>query len=625
MLILVLLAITIYTTVMMVFLALQVARIATAVGRGVEPERFLYEEVVSHVHVLNGAAYSIESMVSAATPDSGRIARLRSDLTEYTTSHRFPPLEDMPRDARESIFQATAEAHRLEATIFEVLDLLELGRVTEAANRVRDIDSLRVAYDAHLTRAQVEGIRDLRARQEVLVDSANKAQLALAAWLLAGLIGVPVIWVVARRRIWQPLSQLEEGLARVARGDLHVEVPVCWSDEIGRLGDHFNAMTEVLRTRAEEQGRFAAAGQLIAGVAHEVNNPLMAIATMSETRLSDPTLSTEQQTELKHIVRQARRAGRLLSGLLRFVRFDESGVDTTNLNAVCQDALNLVSYRFGHEEVTLETRMDSKVPIGQGDPGRIEQVLVNLFSNALDALQAVDPPRRLEVSSYIDGTSVCVAVEDNGPGVPEDICKRLFHPFATTKGKGGTGLGLYISRQILRDLDGDLVHQDTERGSRFILSMPVALGGLTREATVSPIGLPHPTQSLAGLRVLLVDDEDAIRLPLARFLAGRGATTIEAADGIEALKALDTHQVDIILADLRMPRMDGVKLYGELLNRNPDLAERTIFLTGDLAQMKEGPAARINPDRVLLKPVKLSEVEDRLRDVWSQASTDKPG
>jgi signal transduction histidine kinase/CheY-like chemotaxis protein len=621
-LLVVLSAMTVYATVMMVFLTFQVARITTVVGRGVEPERFLYEEVVSHVHVLTGATHTIHQLLNESSPDTERMARLRADLTEYTTGHRFPPLEEIPPDARESVVRATAEARRIETTIFEVLDLLELGRRDAAAGRVRAVDSLRVVYDAYLTRAQVEGMRDLHRRQQTLMESANQALVALAVWLLIGLVGVPTIWVIARRRIWRPLSQLEAGLAQVAHGDLHVEVPVHRDDEVGRLGSHFNAMTDVLRQRAEEQGRFAAAGQLIAGVAHEVNNPLMAIATMSETRLDDPSLTAEQRTELNHIVRQARRAGRLLSGLLRFVRFDESGVKTTSVNTVCQDALDLVSYRFGHEEVTLETRMDPSLPMAQGDPGRIEQVLVNLFSNALDALQAVDVPRHLTVSSYSEGDYVCLAVEDNGPGVARDIYQRLFHPFVSTKGKKGTGLGLYISRQILRGLDGDLVYQAVDPGSRFLIRMPIAVDATEHDMMISPMGLAHPKQSLEGMRVLLVDDEESIRRPLARFLAGRGAVAIQAADGIEGLAALEDNEVDVIMADLKMPRMDGVKMYEELLANRPDLAARTIFLTGDLTQMNEGPGVSIDPDRVLIKPVKLAEVESRLRDVWLKTSSD---
>lgn len=169
------------------------------------------------------------------------------------------------------------------------------------------------------------------------------------------------------------------------------------------------------------------------------------------------------------------------------------------------------------------------------------------------------------------------------------------------------------------------MHQDIQQGSRFIVSMPIAIGASEQDLTLSPTGLAHPRQSLDGMRVLLVDDEDSIRRPLSRFLAGRGATVIQAADGFEALKALEENEVDVILADLRMPRMDGVKMYGEVLTRWPDLATRTIFLTGDLTQMKERPGTSIDPDRVLIKPVKLAEVESRLRDVWLSAPSDPPG
>src|SRR6266705_1088073 len=135
-----------------------------------------------------------------------------------------------------------------------------------------------------------------------------------------GALLVPLLVLVVRRRVWRPLHELEAGLAQVADGDLTVSVPVRRSDELGRLAEHFNAMTRVLRDRAEEQGRFAAAGELLAGVAHEVNNPLMAIAAHAENRLADPAFEGEQRSEMTQILRQARRATKLLRGLLRFVR-----------------------------------------------------------------------------------------------------------------------------------------------------------------------------------------------------------------------------------------------------------------------------------------------------------------
>lgn len=618
-------AVTVYATAMMVFLTFQLGRIAADMSRSVEPERFLYEEVVTRVHVLTGASTTIHQITHQDEPiDTAAIARLREDVSKYIVSHRFPPLDQISPQAREPVMLAQADADRLQTILFEVLDLMALGQLETVPRRVEEMDSLRIVFDARLTSAQIEGIKDLQARREILADTSREALTALGIWLVVGLIGLPVIWIIARKRIWQPLSRLEEGLARVAQGDLRVQLSVRRFDEVGRLASHFNSMTGVLQQRAEEQGRFAAAGQLIAGVAHEVNNPLMAIAAMGETRLEDPALPPEQRAELRHIVRQARRAGRLLSGLLRFVRADSSGLDSADLNRVCRDAVDLVSYRFGHEDITLDARYAVDLPYAKGDPARIEQVVVNLISNALDALQYVDSPRLVTINTYALDDQVCLAIEDNGPGIAAELQPRLFHPFTSTKGKDGTGLGLYISRQIVRDLDGDLVFEAMGQGARFVISLPVSTEAVVDQATRSP---PQPlprVATLKGLRVLLVDDEEGIRIPLAKFLTKRGAHTIQAVDGVDALDKLEHHEVDAILADLKMPRMDGAALYRALLENRPELADRVIFLTGDLAQMQEGPGADFDRRRVLIKPVSLADVEQSLQQFCVAPPADSP-
>src|SRR6266513_1138505 len=267
-----------------------------------------------------------------------------------------------------------------------------------------------------------------------------------------------VVLLRVRRRMWAPLTELERGIRRVAEGDLTVQVPLTRNDELGHVTTHFNEMTRVLRDRAEEQGRFAAAGELLAGVAHEVNNPLMAIASHAELRLADGSLPVEQRSEMQSILRQAQRAAKLLRGLLRFVRAGEKRAATVNLNDVVRSAIDLVSYRFSIDEVSIEGRLDPALPTVVGDANRLEQVVVNLLSNALDALRSVKPPRRLIVDSFVDdtGSRVCVTVTDNGPGVAPEIAQRLFRPFASTKGIRGTGLGLYISRQLVREAEGEL-------------------------------------------------------------------------------------------------------------------------------------------------------------------------
>jgi len=437
--------------------------------------------------------------------------------------------------------------------------------------------------------------------------------------VIAGAILLPVALFVVRRRVWNPLGALEQGIQQVADGDLTTQVPITRDDELGKVTTHFNQMTGVLRDRAEEQGRFAAAGELLGGVAHEVNNPLMAIASHAELRLADANLPAEQRNEMQSILRQAQRAAKLLRGLLRFVRAGEKRTASVNMNDVVRSALDLVSYRFGIDEISIEGRLDPELPTVVGDANRLEQVIVNLLSNALDALRSVKPPRRLTVDSYTDDTGgrVCVTVTDNGPGVAPEIAQRLFRPFASTKGIRGTGLGLYISRQLVREAEGELdLVKRAEQGARFLVWLPTAREPVPTAPAVTPTpprASPVPKLSLEGVRVLLVDDEELIRRPMGRFLGKRGAEIKEAGDGLAALERLkEGFEPHVILADLRMPRMDGAEFYERLLQERPALAERVLFLSGDITHLAGRGLAEVPRDRVLVKPVELAELERRI-------------
>jgi len=438
--------------------------------------------------------------------------------------------------------------------------------------------------------------------------------------LIAGAVLLPVTLVIVRNRMWTPLAALERGIQSVSDGDLTTQVPVTRDDELGNVTTHFNHMTRVLRDRAEEQGRFAAAGELLGGVAHEVNNPLMAIASHAELRLADANLPAEQRNEMQSILRQAQRAAKLLRGLLRFVRAGEKRAAAVNMNDVVRSAIDLVSYRFLIDEISIEGRLDPELPTVVGDANRLEQVIVNLLSNALDSLRSVKPPRRLVVDSFMDDTGgrVCVTVTDNGPGVAPEIAQRLFRPFASTKGARGTGLGLYISRQLVREAEGelDLVKHEGS-GARFLVWLPSARQPVPSAPTAAPQA-PQPAasadkKSLAGIRVLLVDDEELVRRPMSRFLTKRGAEISEAGDGELALARLqegfDPH---VILADLRMPRMDGADFYMRLQEERPALAVRVLFLSGDITHLAGRGLAEVPRDRVLVKPVELAELERRI-------------
>jgi CheY-like chemotaxis protein len=259
--------------------------------------------------------------------------------------------------------------------------------------------------------------------------------------------------------------------------------------------------------------------------------------------------------------------------------------------------------------------LDPTLPPVQGDAVVLEQVVVNLLSNAIDALHDIKPPRRLTVDSWVSDGNVSVGVADNGRGVAPEILGRLFRPFTTTKGRRGTGLGLYVSRQIVREAGGDLVLEVGHRsGARFIATLPaLAAAEASPPVAVEDVAEP-PKQRLAGVRILLVDDEDAVRRPMAKFLNRRGAVIYEAGDGVEALALLDRQVVDVILADLRMPRMSGADLFAALESDRPQLAARILFLSGDVSQLAEPRSAPVLRERVLVKPVELAELERRVAE-----------
>ncbi len=612
-----------------IFLAARMHPGAVLLRRDTEPVVELFGVLNGRSQRLEAEVRDLQGLVALGPPGyPASLTRLREQLTEAPDERSTRAFTAVPEAMRTAMATADEAIAHLETAALEVVSLLELGRYEAAAARMMAVNALVGEMNRHLAEAERRGLSDLVRREDELSRATGQALRAVIVWLAIGLFFLPMVLLLAYRRLGAPLRDLEAGLAQVAEGDLHAQVPVRHADEIGRLADHFNHMTSVLRERAEEQGRFAAAGELIAGVAHEVNNPLMAISAIAQQRLEDNDLRADDRQDLVQILRQSRRAGKLLSGLLRFARSgSEPRAETANLGKVLREAIDLVSYQFGVAEITLDAGIAAELPRVYGDPARLEQVFVNLLSNAIHAVRQVPPPRKIAIASGQDADGVWLTLSDNGPGIPTTVHRRLFRPFVTTKGRQGTGLGLYISRQIVRDAGGEIeADAAPEGGARFRIRLRPAEDGdwlITPRDQVRP-GIPA---TLLGVRVLVVDDEAALRRPIARFLARRGAAVEEAGDGVEALEriaAMDG-KLDVLLADLRMPRMDGVALHAELRNRYPALADRVVFLSGDLSHLTSGShtmragESTISADRILLKPVSLEEVEARLLQVVQQA------
>src|SRR5690348_7445484 len=576
------LAAGVYTAALPLYLYFRVSRPALALGAATETISMAGENLARRDSALDQVLVIVRALGRRASPGASSLALAHRLLEIGRTPLVLAVHAPIPDTLRAQIVSADGALSRNGSALAEAVSEIEQGegRVTGVAASLPALEDLgqvvndRMAGGGRIARAY------LLQRQRALQAAAGEVRRDTGLWIVVGILWIPLLVLVLRRRVSQPLHALEAGLGRVADGDLTVAVPTVAADEIGRLAEHFNTMTRVLRDRAEEQGRFAAAGELLAGVAHEVNNPLMAIAAHAENRLADAAVQGEQRNEMGQILRQARRATKLLRGLLRFVRATEREVTRVNLNDVDRGGLDLVSFRFGVDEIAVGGHLDPNLPAAEGDAIKLEQVVVNLLSNAIDALRGVKPPRQLTVDTWVEDARVSVSVADNGKGVSPGISSRLFRPFATTKGRRGTGLGLYISRQIAREAGGELILATAPGGgARIVLSLPLASGAVGAALPLAPAPAPAsadvaqppppppPTQaapSLAGVRVLIVEDEEPVRRPMLRYLARKGAQVEEASDGAEALTRLRERPVDVILADLRMPRMGGMELYAQL-------------------------------------------------------------
>jgi len=601
----------VHVTAIAVYLAAGLTRRVASLAAETAPVFDLFAQLHERAQALRQAVQlTIEPLPRDSAARFARAAEARRRVAELG-ERAAAEYAAVPPSMRVPLARADDDLSRLQNVLLEFAALMELGRVDEAGRREDRADSVMSDLAWHLGQAQKAGIADLLTRERSLSQTAARAVKVLGWWSVSGLVLLGVVVLLIRQRVQRPLLELEAGLREVARGEIHTQVPAHRADEMGRLAALFNETTRVLRERAQQQGRYAAAGELMAGVAHEVNNPLMAIASLAELRLADPGLSPDLRTELDQMRGQARRAAKLLSGLLRFVRPSEAQVGPVDLNAALARALDLLAYRFPVEDVTVERAFDAALPPVRCDAARIEQVFVNLLSNALDALRLVEPPRRLLVRTWTAGDRVYAAVSDNGPGVPDAIRRRLFIPFVSAKSEG-TGLGLYMSRQIVREAAGELVYQpDGARGATFLVRLPAA-EPQPAAARPAPAPTARPTP-LAGFAVLVVDDEEAIRRVIALYLERRGARVATAVDGADALDRIAEAVPDLILADLKMPGMSGTALYQAIERDRPELAPRVVFLSGDLTQLMElGEDHGVPPERILAKPIDLAELETRI-------------
>jgi len=386
---------------------------------------------------------------------------------------------------------------------------------------------------------------------------------------------------------------------------------------------------QVMETQLIQSEKLAAVGQLVSGVAHELNNPLTSIAGLSEFLLEQKEISKKDRGHLKVIHEQAERAGRIVRNLLTFARKEPLERTAVDLNDVIQRTLQLMEYDLKLKGVEVHRDLRAALPNVLGDRHSLQQVMLNLLTNAAQAVaeNAKGRPRAITVSTWFDD-HVHLRVADTGPGINDVVAQNVFTPFFTTKEPGqGTGLGLSITYTIVENHGGRITLERPSSGggagagASFRVDLPPVPPGAAipapSVAPPSPPPEPAPTLPAAKRTILLVDDDLAVRR-MVKALFGRDGHAVEVARNPQhALELAQRGGFDLIIVDARAATRGGGKLFvEELVAQLPTLRDRTIVATGDVGPATEETLTRLGL-RYVRKPFNLRDLRDEAARLWA--------
>jgi two-component system NtrC family sensor kinase len=384
------------------------------------------------------------------------------------------------------------------------------------------------------------------------------------------------------------------------------------------------ASEEVVRQREmlHQREKLAALGSLLAGVSHELNNPLSVVvarAAILEER--DDPATREAASKIRAA---AERCARIVRTFLAMARQQQPERVPVAISEVVSAALDITGYALKTSGIEVALDLAEHVPPVLADADQLHQVFMNLIINAQQALQDQPVPRKLSLTSRFEpsANAIRIAVADNGPGIPEAVRNRIFEPYFTTKPLGaGTGVGLAVCLGIVEAHGGALTVESGESlGTVFTIVLPAGSldGGSAEES--------KPLHATAGQRsALVVDDEVGVRETLAEILMSSGHRVVAAASGREALERMGEERFDVILTDIRMPDLDGRALYREIERRWPERAAQVVFVSGDTLTSTLRAFAEESGRPVIEKPFLPSEVRRVVDDAVTGFERDSEG
>ena len=466
---------------------------------------------------------------------------------------------------------------------------------------------------------------------EKRLEKLERTQVTLLAVGLLGVLASSLfVWSLIRR-ITQPLVELRDNAEAVGHGDFTRRITRFSNDECGAVAVAFNDMTGNLQaSRAEleqavgslkttqaqlvQSEKLSAVGQFVAGIAHELNNPLTVVIGFSDLLLNTE-IDPKHKDHLSRISKSATRCHKIVNSLLGFSRQHEPERKRVRLNDLADAVVEIVAYDLRTSNIALVKEYEPNLPLILGDFHQLQQVVLNIISNARQATEAFRRDGQIVLRTGFTDTDVWLRIKDNGPGMSREILSRIFDPFFTTKPQGkGTGLGLSLSYGIVQEHRGRIrAESQPGVGTEFILELPLDDSGAS-SASRPPTAPPFKAKA-PSLHVLVVDDEESILHLIREILHSDGHQVSTASSGQEAYELIRQSRFDVIISDWKMPGMNGISLYQELLDKDPAAAKKMLFMTGDVIKENFQDFLRQNARTCLPKPFALREFHSAIAGI----------
>ncbi len=478
----------------------------------------------------------------------------------------------------------TALLKKLNATQTDIENTV----IKQNKNSIQSIISIKNLYDDNAFFIHVNSSNEIVVYGRKSISSLIRQALVVLILLFVLLAALLEINIIQRiKSIQMHLKEIGE------KRSLKKRLPIESNDEMAKLSISFNEMLEAfeqydnekmeMQRKVFQTSKMASIGELAEGVGHEINNPLAIVMgnmhILKTKMLRDKITDKDYFDLLEKQFYAAERIATIVKGLKSFVESNDQENILINLNTVIKETLSLIKKVYIQKGITIEANLSETDPIILGNSSFLKQVIINLLSNARDAVIESDN-KQIKISTQLDNSQAILKIQDKGHGIPEEIKDRIFESFFTTKGTGeGVGLGLSVSKKMITGMGGEINSESNpELGTIISISFPL---NDSVEKENNEQRLVCNTNSLKG-KILVVDDEEFIRTILEEYLIDFGFTVELAENGKVALEMIKNKHYDYVITDLKMPIMNGEELIKQIATLKLDNT-KILVITGNMS------------------------------------------